>query len=464
MRVFKFGGASVKNAEGVKQVAGIINKIQNGALLVIVSAMDKTTNALEKLTYQFYHRDPVHRQVLQEIKDFHYQVASALLERDSPRHAGLFDELNNVFVELEWILEDEPHEDFDFVYDQIVYTGEILSTKIVNAYLQQQGINSTWVDARNMIQTDNTYREGKVNWELTRTLVDEQLRPILQKHPLPAYPGGEPAGADVPPLRDGAPLTRSAGGATPHNGGRVVVTQGFIGGTSENYTTTLGRDGSDYSAAIFAHCLHTENVTIWKDVPGVLNADPKWFDNTEKIPQLTYNDAIELAYYGANVIHPKTIKPLENKNIPLHVKSFLDPDAPGTLVCNDQNGHLPVPCFIFKMNQRLISVHSRDFSFINENAFSNIFRYFSEAGVKINVMQNTAISFSVSVDDTKKVPPLIKRLRAEYKVLFNSGMELVTIRYYNQETIDRVLINKKLYLEQKSRYTVQLVVKDLDVR
>ncbi|WP_349290794.1 hypothetical protein [Anseongella ginsenosidimutans] len=256
--------------------------------------------------------------------------------------------------------------------------------------------------------------------------------------------------------------TPDPGGTPPAPRDQVLITQGFIGSTSENYTTTLGRDGSDYSAAIFAYCLNADSLTIWKDVQGVLNADPKWFNNTIKINKLTYNDAIELSYYGANVIHPKTIKPLQNKNIPLYVRSFLEPDKPGTVVMHAYEDQLPIPCFIFKMNQRLISVHARDFSFIHEDGFSEIFRYFAESGTRINVMQNTAISFSVSVDDNEKVPALVEKLREKYKVLYNTGMELITIRYYNQETIDRVLENKQLYLEQKSRYTVQLVVKEVE--
>ncbi|MFS8615920.1 MAG: aspartate kinase [Solitalea sp.] len=424
MRVFKFGGASVKDAAGVKNSTEIIRGYAGDSLLVVVSAMGDTTNQLEALCNAFF-RGPERQDettaLLQEIKINHEQIARELIADD--KHP-LFDELNNSFVELEWILEEEPHDNFDFVYDQIVSFGELLSTRIVATYLHEQGIPTRWADARNYIQTDNTYREGVVDWELTQSRIREDLPGILKKE--------------------------------------VVVTQGFIGSTSENYTTTLGRDGSDYSAAIFAFCLDAESLTIWKDVQGVLNADPKWFNNTVKINKLTYNDAIELSYYGANVIHPKTIKPLQNKNIPLFVRSFLQPENPGTVVTSAYDDQLPIPCFIFKMNQRLISVHARDFSFIHEDGFSEIFRYFAESGTRINVMQNTAISFSVSVDDSEKVETLIEKLREKYKVLYNTGMELITIRYYNQETIDRVLKNKQLFLEQKSRYTVQLVVKDVE--
>src|SRR3546814_585915 len=264
---------------------------------------------------------------------------------------------------------------------------ELLSTRIIKSYMLQEGIRCRWADARNYLHTDNTYREGKLNWELTGERNQKELQELIEK--------------------------------------QTVITQGFIGSTSENYTTTLGRDGSDYSAAIFAYCLDAESLTIWKDVPGVLNADPKWFDETVKINKLTYNDAIELSYYGANVIHPKTIKPLQNKNIPLYVRSFLQPDMPGTMVMHAYEDQLPIPCFIFKMNQRLISVHARDFSFIHEDGFSEIFRHFAESGTRINVMQNTAISFSVSVDDNDKVPQLVEHLRKKYKVLNKDRKKLV---------------------------------------
>lgn len=421
MRVFKFGGASVKNAEGVRNITEIIRKYSGEPLLVVISAMGETTNALEKLCQAFFRGDPEAGILLEEIKAAHNAIAGELIE---DKKDPVFDAISNLFVELEWILEEDPHADFNFVYDQIVSLGELLSTRIVAAFLGQEHVRSRWIDARNYIHTDNTYREGRLNWELTENRIREELLPLL--------------------------------------GDQMLVTQGFIGSTSENYTTTLGRDGSDYSAAIFAYCLNADSLTIWKDVQGVLNADPKWFNNTIKINKLTYNDAIELSYYGANVIHPKTIKPLQNKNIPLYVRSFLQPEQPGTVVMHAYEDQLPIPCFIFKMNQRLISVHARDFSFIHEDGFSEIFRYFAESGTRINVMQNTAISFSVSVDDNDKVPALIEKLREKYKVLYNTGMELVTIRYYNQETIDRVLENKQLYLEQKSRYTVQLVVKEVE--
>jgi aspartate kinase len=428
MKVFKFGGASVKDANAVKNVAEIVKRFPNENILVVISAMGKVTNALEQLTDAVFY--PVKSTedkkadaatILAGIKKYHFDILSELFpSNDHP----VFIEINNTFVELDWAIEDVPTENYNYEYDKIVSLGEIVSTKIVNAYLKEAGLNSKWKDVRDFIQTDNTYREGKVDWELTQSLVNEQL---------------------LPEIKNGA----------------IIVTQGFIGGTSENFTTTLGREGSDYTAAILAYTTNAESVTIWKDVPGVLNADPKWFDETKKLEQISYQDAIELAYYGATVIHPKTIKPLQNKKIPLYVKSFLHPEEKGTVI-NEIQSPLPIPCFIFKVKQVLISISPKDFSFIAEENFSDIFNLFSEKQVKVNVMQNSAISFSVSVDaEERKLPDLIKTLQKKYRVLYNDNLELITIRYYDQATIDRVTIDKKILLEVKSRYTVQLVVKPM---
>ncbi len=424
MKVFKFGGASVKDANAVKNVAAILNRFPKENILVVVSAMGKITNALERLTdavfYPAKNKKEDAAAILAEIKKYHFDIIAELFP--SKEHP-IYNEISNTFVELDWAVEDTPTENYNYEYDKIVSMGEIIATKIVNAYLLEAGIKSKWSDVRDYIQTDNTYREGKVDWDLTQELVNTQL---------------------LPEIKDG----------------KVIVTQGFIGGTSENFTTTLGREGSDYTAAILAYACNAESVTIWKDVPGVLNADPKWFDETKKLEQISYQDAIELAYYGATVIHPKTIKPLQNKKIPLLVKSFLNPEDKGTII-NEIQSPLPIPCFIFKVNQVLISISPKDFSFIAEENFSDIFNLFSEKQVKVNVMQNSAISFSISVDaDERKLPDLIKTLQKKYRVLYNDNLELITIRYYDQATIDRVTIDKKVLLEVKSRYTVQLVVKD----
>jgi len=422
MQVFKFGGASVKDAAAVKNVAAIVKRFSGQELIIVVSAMAKTTNHLERLTDAFYFKRENPQLVLEEIRKFHLEVLKELFP--DPTHP-IYAQVENDFVELHWAIEDEPSYSYDHEYDQIVCMGEIISTRIVAAYLNEAGVHCAWLDARGIIQTDNTYREGKVDFELTEKLARENLAPLLKKD-------------------------------------KVVLTQGFLGGTSENFTTTLGREGSDYTAAILAYSLGAESVTIWKDVPGVLNADPKWFNNTQLIEELTYQDAIELAYYGATVIHPKTIKPLQNKNIPLYVKSFVKPEAEGTAIMNI-NKHLPIPSFIFKVNQLLLTISPRDFSFIAEENLSSIFALFHRHGVKSHVMQLSAISFSVCVDmDEKKVPELVTELQKDYKVLYNENVELVTIRYYDQSTIDRVCINKQILLEQKSRYTVQLVVRNLN--
>lgn len=420
MQVFKFGGASVKDAEGVKNVAEVLKQFPGQKTAVVISAMGKTTNALERLATAFFHKTEDAEAVLEEIKDYHFGICRQLFP--SQNHI-IYTDLENAFVELHWAIEDEPTHGFDFEYDQIVSIGEVLSTKIVSAYLNEAGLNNKWIDVRGLVQTDNSYREGKVDFELTEKLVHRDLIPVFN-------------------LVD------------------LVITQGFIGGTSENFTTTLGREGSDYTASILAYCLPAKSVTIWKDVPGVLNADPKWFAHTKKIDELSYHDAIELTYYGATVIHPKTIKPLQNKNIPLYVKSFLKPKDDGTVI-RDGEKRLNIPSYIFKIGQVLISIQPKDFSFIAEDNLSDIFEVFSKHGVKINLMQLSAISFSVCCDDhPDKIKALVSELQSQFKVLYNSGLELMTVRYYTQETIDSLTKNKVILLEQRSRFTVQMVMKN----
>ncbi len=412
MKVFKFGGASVKDAAGVRNLAEIV-RTQGQNAVIVVSAMGKTTNALESLVRVYVDNQSSAIQTqLASLKTYHTDIMNEL--------NGNFSQVHQTFTQLENYLRSPVSALYDEVYDQIVSVGELLSTQIIAAYLINTGLSIRWIDARQLIRTDATFREGRVDWEFT----GGQIKSAVKKS-------------------------------------GINITQGFIGQSADNRTTTLGREGSDYTAAIFAYCLNAESVTIWKDVPGVLNADPKWFDETVLLERLTYQDAIELAYYGATVIHPKTIKPLQNKGIPLLVKSFLKPDAPGTVIGNYER-HLTVPSFIFKVNQVLISLHPNDFSFIAEDNLSRIFGRFAQAGVKINLMQHTAISFSVVVDNNPdRVPALLALLKEDFRVSYNDGLELITIRYYDQGTIDRVLPNKKLLLEQKSRYTVQLVVKDM---
>lgn len=420
MQVYKFGGASVKDADSVKNVAEILKRYALQKTIVVVSAMGKTTNALEKLVDAWFFKKGDAEKQLNEIKGYHLEIVNQLFpDRTHP----FYTELENTFVEINWIIEDEPTGIYSKEYDQIVGLGEIISTKIISAYLNEKGINNKWIDARGIIQTDNNYREGNVNYELSAAMVKEQLLPAFKAHEL-------------------------------------VITQGFIGGTSENFTTTLGREGSDYTAALLAYYTDAESVTIWKDVPGVLNADPKWFKNSKKIDELSYHDAIELTYYGATVIHPKTIKPLQNKNIPLYVKSFVKPEEEGTVI-RDGDKRLSVASYIFKVDQILISIQPKDFSFIAENNLSDIFELFSKYSVKIHMMQNSAISFSVCTDsDPQKTGPLIAELQQQFKVLYNSDVELLTIRNYDQNTIAKLTENKTIFLEQRSRNTMQIVMKN----
>ena len=419
MEVYKFGGASVCDAKSIQNMAQLIQKAAPQNLLVVVSAIGKVTDKLVALSQSFIANDGQATLLLEEVKAIHFNLLNDLFQ---DHHLPVYNDIANVFVEIEWLLEEEASDAPDYIYDQIVSIGEVASTKIITAYLQSIGGNVTWADARNYIKTDNTYKEAKVDWPKTEAEVQKHLLPQLQKS--------------------------------------IVITQGFIGGTSENFTTTLGREGSDYSAAIFSACLNATALTIWKDVPGVLNADPKWFAETERIPQLSYHDAIELTYYGATVIHPKTIKPLQNKNIPLYVRSFKEPEHIGTEI-NARETQLTIPSFIFKVNQVLISIFPKDYSFIIEENLSSIFNLFHKHKIKINTMLNAALSFSVSVDqDEQKIQALIQDLSAFYKVKYNTGLELVTIRYYNQQTIERVTLNKQILLEVKSRHTCQILMKD----
>jgi len=418
MLVFKFGGASVKDAKGIINLGSVVKKFDDEQILIVVSAMGKTTNALEKLTKAYINGDDQLQEIFDEIKNYHYAIIEELFE---PRHP-VFDEVANTFVEIDWVIEDEPHEEYDFIYDQIVSIGELVSTRIVNAYLNQAGIKSQWLDVRGYVHTDNTYREGIVQWEKTCAAINKDIPPLLQK-------------------------------------GRIV-TQGFLGGTSENFTTTLGREGSDYTASIFASCLGAESVTTWKDVPGILNADPKLFEDTVKFDELSYTEAIEMTYYGASVIHPKTIKPLQNARIPLLVKSFTHPDEPGTIIHEASGGKLEKPVIIIKQNQVLLSISARDYSFISEQQLSTIFKLFSQAQVKVNMMQTSALSFTVCFDlYEERFNKLLLALKAGFKVKYNDGLTLITIRHYSPASLKELTDGKTVLMEQLSRNTIQLVVR-----
>jgi aspartate kinase len=418
MKVYKFGGASVKDASAVKNVGNVLANFGGDELLVVVSAMGKTTNGLERLAKAYFENKPEKNEIYKEVKQFHDQIIAELLS-GSFNHS--YDDIENLFIELECELETTPDENFDQVYDQIVSYGEIFSTRIVSTYLNEIGIKNRWMDARNFISTDSNFREGKVDWETTGRLISGKLQPIVKK--------------------------------------QMVVTQGFIGKNKENLTVTLGREGSDYSAAIFAFGLNAEQVSIWKDVAGVMNGDPKLFPDAITINALSYPRAIEMAYYGATVIHPKTIQPLQHKGIPLFVKSFLNPEAEGTCVGVEKDKEDHVPTFISKGNQVLISISSKDFSFIVEDKLSKIFELFAKLNIKVNLMQNSAISFSVCINnDEKKIPQLIEALNTDYKVKENQGVELFTISNYDEKSQAQFSAGKKILVEQKTRNTLQWVL------
>jgi aspartate kinase len=418
MLVFKFGGASVKDADGIINLASVVNKYTDQQLLIVVSAMGKTTNALEKLTKAYVDQADDMHDIFEEIKKYHFDILHQLFENGHP----VFDDVANAFVEIDWAIEDEPHDSYDFIYDQIVSIGELVSTRIVSAYLNKAGVKSQWLDVRGYIHTDNTYREGAVQWDKTRESITNDLPAMLAKG--------------------------------------VVVTQGFLGGTSENFTTTLGREGSDYTASIFAACLGAESVTTWKDVPGILNADPKFFADTVKFDELSYTEAIEMTYYGASVIHPKTIKPLQNARIPLLVKSFTDPAAPGTIIKEDGINKFEKPVIILKQNQVLVSISAKDYSFVSEDHLSDIFGLFAKSQVKVNVMQTSALSFSVCFDFyEERFEKLLNDLKQDFKVKYNNGLTLITIRHYGDSPLKEITMGKTALLEQISRNTAQVVVR-----
>jgi len=384
----------------------------------VVSAMGKTTNALEKLTKAYINGSDDLYAVFDEIKDYHFNIVKELF---APHHP-VYNEVANTFVEIDWMIEDEPHADHDFIYDQIVSIGELVSTRIVAAYLNQAGIKTQWLDVRGYVHTDNNYREGNVNWDKTRASISQEIPGLLDKG--------------------------------------IVVTQGFLGGTSENFTTTLGREGSDYTASIFASCLQAESVTTWKDVPGILNADPKHFADTVKFNELTYAEAIEMTYYGASVIHPKTIKPLQNAKIPLLVKSFNDPEAEGTIIKETAETVFEKPVIILKQNQVLLSISAKDYSFISEVHLSEVFKLFAQNNIKANVMQTSALSFSVCFDlNQERFEKLLAGFGPNFKVKYNSELTLITVRHYKLYDLKGLVENKTLLLEQVSRNTAQMVVK-----
>jgi aspartate kinase len=419
MKVFKFGGASVKNSEGVKNLTRIIKKFGIKPLVTVVSAMGKTTNALEELTFLAFNNKNYSSQ-FEKLRDFHLQMVLELIKDTShPMHADvqlILDNLSELLVNENYRLS------YGMYYDQVVSQGEMLSTVIVNHYLSYSGVQSMWFDSREVIKTDEAFREGKVDWVLTEKLIKEKVAPLLEKN--------------------------------------IVLTQGFIGSSLTNLTTTLGREGSDFTASIFATCLDATSVTIWKDVPGILNADPKLIKATVKFDELSYNEAAEMTYYGAQVIHPKTIKPLANKGIPLYVKSFDHPEEKGTVIHDIENKDLP-PTIVFKFNQQLISFHVRDLTFIDESNLSMIFHSLDRLNIKINLMQNSAVSFSICIDfNEQKISELFKALQYVFDIRYNEKLTLITIKNYDQKTIDELSEGKNILLEQRTRHTFQIVVSE----
>lgn len=421
MKVFKFGGASVKNASSIKNVAEIVKMFQGENLAIVVSAIGKTTNALEEVARAYSKRTGNQQELLNEIKKQHYNEIKELFGDEN--HA-CYSEVNHVFDDIEKRFSVIASANYDLVYDQIVSRGEILSSIIISNYLNHVGVENHWKDARNLIRTDSTFREGKVDWKNSEEMVSKELIPLFI-------------------------------GSTKKN---IIVTQGFIGSTTIGLTTTLGREGSDYTAAILAYLLDAKDVTIWKDVAGFMNADPKKYEKAVKLDKISFKEALELSYYGASIIHPKTIKPLQNKNIPLYVNSFLNPKEKGTVIQSSEDYDHLIPSFIFKSNQILLSIIPKDFSFIVEENLRDIFDIFASIRVRVNLMQNSALSFSVSVDENEdKIPILIKKLQENYKVKYNTHCELITIRHYNQETIDQLTANKEILVAQKSRHTARMV-------
>jgi aspartate kinase len=415
MQVFKFGGASVRDAEAVKNLTSIIGQSKK-PLVVVVSAMGKTTNALEEVLHHFFSQDGRAAESYKKVYDYHMGIVHGLF----PEANEVYQQVERVFTALSLKLQEEPSMTYNFEYDQVVSIGEIISTLIVAAYLNKTGIKCEWVDIRKVLKTDTTYREARVNFEVSEDLIRKTF-----------------------------------------SDDSIYLTQGFIGSTADNLSTTLGREGSDYTAALLAYFLDAKSVTVWKDVPGVLNADPKWFDNTVKLDQLSYTDAIELAFYGASVIHPKTIQPLKKKDIPLWVKSFYKPEDEGTMIGNVHYNKL-IPCFIFKMDQVLIDVHPLDLSFIAEDNLMHIFEVLAANSLKVNLMQNTAVRFRICVNrDNTRIPDVVKMLSNRFLVTVTGNLELITIRYFDQQTIDRVMVNKVILLEQRSHTTIQLLVRDL---
>ena len=416
MKIFKFGGASVKDAQGVKNLAHVLETVGYYNTLIVVSAMGKTTNAMETVIANYFDAKHQLQSSLQDIKKFHNNILLDLFENE---HHSVFKTVDTFFREISLFFEHNKSPNYNFVYDQVIGFGELISTTIISHYLNEIGIKNTWLDVRMFIKTDDYYRNSKVNWNQTQELISNHV-----------------------------------------DASKLNITQGFLGSDSNNFTTTLGREGSDYTAAIFAYCLNANSVTIWKDVPGVLNADPRYFENAELLHQISYTEAIELSYYGASVIHPKTLQPLQRKEIPLYVKSFMNPKNNGTKVGKDLALNPKTPCYILKQNQILISLSSLDFSYIVEDNISHIFSLLHDYKMKVSMIQNSAISFSVCIENNyDNLDRLLLHLKAKYKVSSHKAVNLYTIRHYNTQAITDLEAEKEILLKQITPEIVKIITR-----
>lgn len=415
MEVFKFGGASIKDSQGVKNLVSVLQKTGTSNKLVVISAMGKTTNALEQVVHCYFKNTTEVTEQLNNTVYFH----TAIIDHLFPKGHSVYSQVKNLFTELKEFLARNKSPQYDFVYDQVVSYGELLSTTIVSAYLKERAIDNTWLDARNLVKTDSSYRDSRVDWDLTQATIKNKV-----------------------------------------NKKGLSITQGFIASDSNNFTTTLGREGSDYTGGIFAYCLGANSLTIWKDVPGVLNGDPRVFENTELLEKISYTEAIELAFYGASVIHPKTLQPLQRKEIPLFVKSFIRPEALGTLVSKQQELVPYIPCYIVKKEQVLISLSSLDFSFMMEDHIGEVFKMLATYKMKVDLIQNSAISFSVCIDNKfDHLEALTNQLKATFKTTVTQGVSLYTVRHFTPKTLQEFERNKDVLLKQVTQETAQLVTR-----
>ena len=413
MKVFKFGGASIKDASSIKNILKIISSYNDEKLIIVVSAMGKTTNALEIVVDNYFNNKTELQSSILDVFNFHSEIMMCLFKKNDP----VFFETSKLFEKLKSFIKSNKSPSYSFVYDQIVSVGELISSNIIHHFLLNNNIDCSLIDARNCIKTNSKYRGGKVQWDATNKKVKEAI--------------------------------------TKTN---INITQGFIGSDKNNFTVTLGREGSDYSAAIFAYVLNAESLSIWKDVPGLLNADPKFFSNTKLLNQISYSETIELAFYGASIIHPKTLQPLQKKEIPLHVKSFKNPKSKGTIISKEIEIEPLVPCYIFKENLILIKLSSLDFSFMVEDNISNIFKELHDFKMKVDVIQNSAISFSVCFfDKYNNIDALVKNFEGKFKIEMHKNVSLFTIRHFNEKSIKKVSNKRKLVLEQRTEKTVRLI-------